>query len=159
MSEIIKVINKPSHNFFADQVVRTLGMVVKNEGSFDAGTAVVREWLEKIKAPQLNAYQMFDGSGLAADNFIQPQQMCHVLRYMRNSPKLGKIFFESLPIGGKESGLRKRMQWDCTKGNVHCENGLHIQRALTLRIRYRCRWRGTCFFNDLQQVRRIHERS
>ncbi len=123
MSEIIRVINKPSHNFFADQVVRTIGMIKEGEGSFEAGTRAVAKWLEKIGASDTHTFRMYDGSGLAAYNLVQPQQVCQVLQHMRHNPNLGRIFHDSLPIAGKESGLRNRMKWPSTEGNVHAKTG------------------------------------
>jgi serine-type D-Ala-D-Ala carboxypeptidase/endopeptidase (penicillin-binding protein 4) len=83
LRELVKVVNKGSHNFFADQILRTIGLQRAQEGSFAAGAKAVRDWLEAIGAPQPDAFKMHDGSGLARNSVVQPQQTCHVLRRIR----------------------------------------------------------------------------
>jgi D-alanyl-D-alanine carboxypeptidase/D-alanyl-D-alanine-endopeptidase (penicillin-binding protein 4) len=123
LREIVAVINRPSHNFFADQVVRTLGRVEAGEGSFAAGTRVVAAWLERIGAPQPDAFRMYDGSGLARRSLVQPRQITHLLRYMHQKENLRDAFLASLPVGGEHGTLAKRLTDPATKGNVHAKTG------------------------------------
>jgi serine-type D-Ala-D-Ala carboxypeptidase/endopeptidase (penicillin-binding protein 4) len=122
MSELVKVVNKPSHNFFADQILRTLGARKLGEGSFEAGAKVVKAWLKDIGAPQPETVQMFDGSGLARDDFVQPRQICCILRHMQSS-KAAAVFVESLPIAAEDGTLETRMTGPSTKGKVHAKTG------------------------------------
>lgn len=122
LGEIAKVINKPSHNFFADQALRTLGLRKLGEGSYEAGAQVVREWLANIGAPQPDAFQMFDGSGLARGGFVQPRQTCHLLRYMRKSPAF-RAFYDSLPIAGVDGTIESRMKAANLKGRLRAKTG------------------------------------
>lgn len=123
LRELIKVINKPSHNFFADQILRTLGARRGEAGSFEAGARVVREWLKTIGVAQPETIQMYDGSGLARDDFVQPRQVCDLLRYMRQSEKTGPPFIESLPIGGGDGTLSERLRDPVTNGRVRAKTG------------------------------------
>lgn len=131
MSELIAIVNKPSHNFFADQIIRTLGKIRKGEGSFDAGTTVAQEWLGTIGAPAPDQLKMNDGSGMARRNVVQPRQTCALLRHMYSNERLRKPFYDSLPIAGVDGTIRSRMGAPPTKGNVHAKTGF-ITRARAL---------------------------
>jgi len=131
MAELVKVVNKPSHNFFADQILRTMGLQRRGTGSFDAGVEELRSWLTDIGVPQTQAIQMFDGSGLARDNLIQPRQMCHVLRHMAQPGPGHAEFVDSLPIAGIDGDLAGRMKDPPTYGNVRAKTG-YISNARTL---------------------------
>jgi D-alanyl-D-alanine carboxypeptidase/D-alanyl-D-alanine-endopeptidase (penicillin-binding protein 4) len=127
----VNVVNKPSHNFFADQILRTLGLQRRGVGSFAAGVEEVVAWLEEIGVPQTEAIQMFDGSGLARDNLIQPRQMCHLLRHMARPGRGHAAFVDSLPVAGVDGNLAERMKQPPTRGNVRAKTG-YISNARTL---------------------------
>lgn len=122
MAEQVAVINKVSHNFFADMVCRTMGLKEKNEGSFSAGTAVVKEWAAATGMPQAASLSINDGSGLAHTNWVQPQQMTHLLRHMDSSPARD-AFRKSLGIAGVDGWLQNRMNEPETKGRVLAKTG------------------------------------
>lgn len=96
MSEICAVINKVSHNFFADQVIRTLGYKVGTEGSFDEGTRVVKEWLQSRGIPNTEMFQQVDGSGLSTSNRFAPEQATALYRSLYTDERLAKPFLASL---------------------------------------------------------------
>ncbi|MDK2970455.1 MAG: hypothetical protein PWP23_210 [Candidatus Sumerlaeota bacterium] len=98
MSALCDVVNDVSHNFFADQIVRTLGYKLGEAGSFKEGTRITREWLKEIGTPQADVVEMQDGSGLAYTNIVQPRQFTHVLRYMRTKSPVGSAFYDTLDV-------------------------------------------------------------
>jgi D-alanyl-D-alanine carboxypeptidase/D-alanyl-D-alanine-endopeptidase (penicillin-binding protein 4) len=100
MSEVVKVINRRSQNFYAEQVLKTLGAEVKGKGSFGAGVEAVQEFLHKedIYKP---GNIMIDGSGLSYLNRVSAHQLVDLMRFM-NGYKEGVVFFDSLPRGGQE---------------------------------------------------------
>lgn len=109
MSEIVKVINRRSQNFYAEQVLKTLGAEVKDEGSFEAGAEAVQEFLHKedIYKP---GHILIDGSGLSYLNRVSAHQLVDLLRFM-DGHKEGAVFFDSLPIGGQAgASLRTRFR-------------------------------------------------
>lgn len=122
LSEQAAVVNIVSHNFFADMMVRTLGMKAKGEGSFSAGTKVVTEWLAEIGAPEADKARILDGSGLANQNFVQPRQMTAVLRHMDTSPAR-EAFRGSLAIAGETGWVKNRLTGPETKGRVIVKTG------------------------------------
>ena len=123
MKELVKVVNKISHNFFADQILLALGARVSGTGDFTGGAAAVREWLRQIGAPEPEHFQMLDGSGLARRDSVQPRQTCLVLRHMRNSTKAGAAFVESLPVGNIDGTLGERLKDPSTRGKVKAKTG------------------------------------
>ncbi len=123
LSETLKVINRVSHNFFADMVLRTVGHEMENEGSFAAGASVVEDWLEEIGAPQPDGFNIVDGSGLAANNIIQPRQMTYLLRYMRNEAEHGEPFIESMSSAGESGWIKRRMKGTALEGKIRAKTG------------------------------------
>jgi serine-type D-Ala-D-Ala carboxypeptidase/endopeptidase (penicillin-binding protein 4) len=123
LKDLIKVVNKPSHNFFADQILCTLGRQRFGTGDFATGAKAVSAWLEQIGVPEHQTFQMRDGSGLARGNAFQPRQICHVLRHMRQSEKVADSFVESLPIADVDGTLSQRLKHSSTRGNVKAKTG------------------------------------
>jgi len=110
LSKMIEVVNRNSHNFFAEQILKTLGKQVMGEGSFDAGTQVVRRYLERIGV-DCRGLNLADGSGLSRLDRATPAQFVAVLRAVNRSAD-GPVFRETLPQGGKTGSLRKRFLAD-----------------------------------------------
>lgn len=123
MKEICFQINNLSHNFFADQVLRTLGMEVKHSGSFESGCDAVKEWFTSKEVPRPETLKMYDGSGLSSGNVIQARQMVEMLRVMKNDSPAGNDFYESLSICGKDGYLKKRMGEEAMAGRVRAKTG------------------------------------
>jgi len=121
LAELIKVVNKPSHNFYAEQLLKTMGALKKDEGSFGGGTTFVAGWLNSIGVPS-EGLIMADGSGLSRMNVVSPNSVATLLRYMFRHKKFG-YFYESLPIAGVDGSLKSRMASTAAQGNVHAKTG------------------------------------
>ncbi|MCD6385926.1 D-alanyl-D-alanine carboxypeptidase/D-alanyl-D-alanine-endopeptidase [Candidatus Sumerlaeota bacterium] len=122
LRKLIRVVNKPSQNFYADMLLKTLGAEFKGIGGFETGGEVVKEFLRSIGMPDVESFRMFDGSGLSRRNLVQPRQTVYLLRYMIRHP-YGKYFYESLPIAGVDGTLRGRMRDSPAANNVHAKTG------------------------------------
>lgn len=127
LSQLVICTNKPSNNFYADMLLRKVGDVCGDDATFAGGEGVIRRWLAEIGVPDLEVFQMFDGSGLARRDTVEPQQLCHVLRYLYGRD-YGSVFYQSLPIAGVDPDLFHRMTEPPLQGNVHAKTGL-IQNA------------------------------
>jgi D-alanyl-D-alanine carboxypeptidase/D-alanyl-D-alanine-endopeptidase (penicillin-binding protein 4) len=135
LPEILKAVNKTSHNFFADQLLKTLGAMKKNRGDFEAGAEAVREWLQSIGAPGASDFTMLDGSGLAHRNLIQPAQACAALRAMHHHPAWRGPFWDSIAIAGVDGDLNHRMKEPPLKNNLRAKTGYIGQvRSLSGRV-------------------------
>jgi D-alanyl-D-alanine carboxypeptidase/D-alanyl-D-alanine-endopeptidase (penicillin-binding protein 4) len=120
MIEIVRVINKLSQNFFAEQVLKTLGAVFEGEGSFDEGADVVRDVLEDYDLPTHNL-RIYDGSGLSRRNTVTAQLTAELLVAMHDHPRFEE-YYESLLIAGTDGDTR-RLDTPAARGNVHSKTG------------------------------------
>lgn len=107
LTEIIKVINKRSQNFFAECVLKTLGQELKAQGSFEGGVSVILDFLREIGIPE-NQFKIYDGSGLSYMNLLTPNCLIKILEYMYQSPNFSD-FYESMAIPGIDKGVERRM--------------------------------------------------
>ena len=99
LSILVYVINKKSQNHYAEQVVKMLGAETRKDGSWQSGTAEVKEWLTtKIGVPP-NEFYPVDGSGMSRDNRASAAAFVSLLRYMWKSP-WREEFVSSLPYSG-----------------------------------------------------------
>jgi D-alanyl-D-alanine carboxypeptidase/D-alanyl-D-alanine-endopeptidase (penicillin-binding protein 4) len=122
LSEIIKIVNKPSQNFYADMFLKTLGRRFRGEGSFESGALVVKDFLKNIGAPDVESIRMNDGSGLSRRDLVQPRQTLHLLQYMATRPDF-EAFYDSLAIAGVDGTIGGRMNEPPAKNNVHAKTG------------------------------------
>jgi D-alanyl-D-alanine carboxypeptidase/D-alanyl-D-alanine-endopeptidase (penicillin-binding protein 4) len=99
LSTLVYVINKKSQNHYAEQVLKMIGAEERKQGSWEAGTAEVKEWLTtKIGVPA-GEFHPVDGSGMSRDNKASANAFISLLRYMWKSP-WREEFVSSLPYTG-----------------------------------------------------------
>jgi len=121
LSEILKVINKNSHNFYAEQLLKVIGFEKEGFGSIENGIHVIKEFFGKIGInPEMMI--MVDGSGLSRLNLITPNQMTDLLTYIFNKDEF-KVFYESLPVAGVDGTLGRRMRKSKAENNVRAKTG------------------------------------
>jgi D-alanyl-D-alanine carboxypeptidase/D-alanyl-D-alanine-endopeptidase (penicillin-binding protein 4) len=99
LNVIVYVINKKSQNTYAEQLIKILGAEQKHDGSWAAGTAVVKEWLTGKLGVSPDEFSPADGSGMSRDNRASASAFVHLLRYMWKSPHR-EDFVSSLPYSG-----------------------------------------------------------
>lgn len=102
--EILRVVNKESHNLFAETVGKTLGRVVLGDGSFQGGAEAVRRFLVEEAGVPAEEVRIRDGSGLSPGNGISPGALLQVLHYMAESPHWDELW-STLP----EAGVRREL--------------------------------------------------
>lgn len=118
--ELVRVVNKRSQNFFAEQILKTLGAVIDEEGSFDDGGDVVEELLEDFGISTRSVY-IADGSGLSRNNVVTPRATTELLVAMRSHPAFDD-YYDSLLIAGQD-GDPRRMRSPAAVANVHTKTG------------------------------------
>jgi D-alanyl-D-alanine carboxypeptidase/D-alanyl-D-alanine-endopeptidase (penicillin-binding protein 4) len=119
--ELIRVVNKGSHNFYADQLFKTLGSEIKRNGDWRTASEVVKEWLRGIGVA-IDQISIYDGSGLSRVNLITPTSTAALLRHMYYHPEF-ELFYDSLPIAGVDGTLKRRMKGTAAEGNVRAKTG------------------------------------
>ncbi len=134
LSELVKVINKRSHNLYADQLLKTLAVHAAPDtaGSHPGGIDAA---MKTFAAAQVDTsrIRMVDGSGLSYMNLVTPQMTTRLLRYMwaHPNPAVFPAFDASLPIGGVDGSLSGRFAEGAARGNVRAKTGF-ITGARTL---------------------------
>ncbi len=120
LSEVIRHTNKESDNLYAELILRTLGKdrgsiapdpdARKNQtrGDDEAGTAVVRRWLE-TKGISTRGLAIRDGSGLSRLDLITPESTARLFATMTQS-NAATAFYDSLPIAGHDGTLTGRLK-------------------------------------------------
>ena len=121
LSEVVKVVNTRSQNFYAEQLLRTMGAEVRGRGSAGSGIAAVDEFLRNEVRVAPGAIYMVDGSGLSLLNLVTPHAIVQLLAHMAEHP-YAREFYQSLQVPGEDvrSG---RLDEPLTRGNVHAKTG------------------------------------
>jgi D-alanyl-D-alanine carboxypeptidase/D-alanyl-D-alanine-endopeptidase (penicillin-binding protein 4) len=129
LKDIVKIINKKSHNMYAEHLLKTVGAHaswdgIPRPGSAQRGSRAIKEFLRRIGA-DTEPIIIVDGSGLSRINKITPAAMVRILEYMWNhpNPEVRDAFYNSLSIAGIDGTLKKRMKSYPTMGNVHGKTG------------------------------------
>lgn len=119
LSEIIKVVNKNSHNLYAETLLKTLGSEGGGQGSVSQGSEVERDIALEMG---LGEVELFDGCGLSRRNEVSPLQVVTLLRFMHQQPYWG-AFYNSLAIGGVDGTLGGRLSHPDLHGRVYAKTG------------------------------------
>lgn len=119
--EIIKVINKDSHNFYAEQLLKVIGYEKARFGSVENGVRQLKYFLRDIG---INPETMIiaDGSGLSRLNLITPKQVVDLLSAFYKM-ELFPYFYQSFPIAGIDGSLALRMRKSKAENNVRGKTG------------------------------------
>jgi D-alanyl-D-alanine carboxypeptidase/D-alanyl-D-alanine-endopeptidase (penicillin-binding protein 4) len=108
LAHVIGPILGTSQNWFAEQLVKTLGRERRGEGSWKAGLAVEREFLTSVVGIDPSAFVLRDGSGLSGGNLITPHALVQLLAFAREMPN-ADVFRQALPVSGRSGSLRARL--------------------------------------------------
>ncbi|WP_234110537.1 D-alanyl-D-alanine carboxypeptidase/D-alanyl-D-alanine-endopeptidase [Chryseobacterium sp. R2A-55] len=89
---------RKSVNFYGETFIKTLGKEKKNEASFDAGTAYLKEfWKARGINPAMINFA--DGSGLSPQNYVSARAEVQSLLWSRKQPWFNE-FFDGFPVQG-----------------------------------------------------------
>ncbi len=118
MEEILSRCNSDSQNLYAEALIKRLGHeVTKEPGSWTTGASVVRMVMAQELGPELTRSTVItDGSGLTRDDRVAAATLTRWLKALRENPKAGAGFMESLS-GPGEGSLRRRF----SKSDLQCE--------------------------------------
>ncbi len=117
---------KLSNNMHAEHLTKTMGREQSGSGSWEAGLAVTRSYLRRIKVP-VDDLRLRDGSGLTRSNRITGQAMATLLYKVRREPWFD-TFYASLPVAGNRERmvggtLRNRMNGTRAANNARAKTG------------------------------------
>lgn len=120
LKEIATVVNKVSHNLWADHLMFQLAHAQYKRADWDMGVKSLHEfWSEAI--PEFSGL-FFDGSGLSPFNAFSARDMVEVLRYLDTSEK-SEVFKQSLSVAGMDGTLKSILRENEFKGKVIGKSG------------------------------------
>jgi len=110
MRDIIAVILRPSQNWVAEQVLKSLGATFGDEGSWRGGIAVEQWFLYDVVGVDSGAINLRDASGMSAQNLLSPDAIATMLLHARAQP-WSDAFRDALAAPGlEESTLSGRLR-------------------------------------------------
>jgi D-alanyl-D-alanine carboxypeptidase/D-alanyl-D-alanine-endopeptidase (penicillin-binding protein 4) len=118
---ILQELNKNSNNFYAEQILKTIGLEIYNFGTVDNGVKACKELFNTMGINPDNIV-MADGSGLSRLDLVTPRYIVNLLTYMSKSDEF-QSFYDSLPIAGVDGTLIDRMKKTPAENNVHAKAG------------------------------------
>jgi D-alanyl-D-alanine carboxypeptidase/D-alanyl-D-alanine-endopeptidase (penicillin-binding protein 4) len=123
LSEMVRIVNKFSHNLYAELLLRALGKLKGNDkiNTDEAGADVVKEFLHTVGI-DTSLLRIMDGSGLSRRALVSARATTQLLDYMSRQPNF-EIFQNSLPIAAIDGTLARRMAGTAAARNVHAKTG------------------------------------
>jgi serine-type D-Ala-D-Ala carboxypeptidase/endopeptidase (penicillin-binding protein 4) len=129
MREIVTAIQRPSQNWIAETVLKTLGAERSGYGTWTTGIAAERRWLLDVARLDSGSFSLRDASGLAPQNVMSPAAVVRLLDFARTQP-WGDDYRAALPapgmpgstLSGRLPGLEGRVQ--AKTGTISNVNGL-----------------------------------
>ena len=110
LADLLKLMNKPSDNWIAELVFKTIGAEVMGEpGTWKKGREAIAEFLGDIM-DEPPIHRFVDGSGLSRYNLLNAELLTRLLVYMYHNFEVMPEFLASLPIAGVDGTLKSRMQ-------------------------------------------------
>ncbi|MEO6725162.1 MAG: D-alanyl-D-alanine carboxypeptidase/D-alanyl-D-alanine-endopeptidase [Blastocatellia bacterium] len=133
LSEIIKVINKPSQNLHAELMLRQLGAGGRQSempelddfgrprATIARGNEARRQFLQRAGV-DVAPLSLRDGSGLARQDLVTPRATVRLLEFMQTHAH-ANAFRESLTVAGVDGTLERRMRDTAAAGNLRGKTG------------------------------------
>ena len=121
LPQLIAPVLQTSQNWFAEQLLKTIGRHAEGEGSWKAGLAAERRFLTDVVGIDSSAFRLRDASGLSSGNLLTPRALVQILAYMDSTPRLAPAR-AALPVAGASTGsLRARLE--DLRGRVAAKTG------------------------------------
>ncbi|MGI6242141.1 MAG: D-alanyl-D-alanine carboxypeptidase/D-alanyl-D-alanine endopeptidase [Prevotella sp.] len=123
IDQILMRMMKESDNLYAEAMFYQLAAATGNHpASAKSARAVIRQLVDKLGLDG-SRYQFADGSGLSLYNYVSAELETRLLRYAYHNENIYNHLLPSLPIAGQDGTLKRRMQSQFTRGNVHAKTG------------------------------------
>ena len=121
VGNLVTVINQESNNFFAEHLIKHIGLAKYHNGSDESGaTAIAEFW--KTKGMDTGGLYIFDGCGISRYNAVTVRQLVFILQHMRRSPWYD-VFYNSLPLAGTTGTLRNKFRETPMEGQLRAKTG------------------------------------
>lgn len=126
LSELLVPLMKLSNNVIAEVLVKEMGKVVKDEGSWEKGLAVVEEQLLNFGL-NIETLKIRDGSGISSVTLLPPNEISKLL-YAVQKQDWYSTYIQSLPVAGADERmvggtLRNRMEEISNRVKIQAKTG------------------------------------
>ncbi len=121
LRELIQILNKKSHNLYAETLLFTIGRASLGDGSYSGGTSALSAYLREVVGLEESEFRVEDGSGLSASNRTTASGLVALLRHVSRNED-ADVFWASLPEAGNRRELR-RMYQSPAAGNLRAKTG------------------------------------
>ena len=121
LADIIKVINKHSHNLAAEMLFKTIAKENTGEGSYEKAAEYMRKFIARMGIMPENC-SIVDGSGLSRLNLMSAQQQTTLLSTIYRS-SMRDSFYASLAVPGEKGTLSNRLTKSLAEKHVHAKTG------------------------------------
>jgi D-alanyl-D-alanine carboxypeptidase/D-alanyl-D-alanine-endopeptidase (penicillin-binding protein 4) len=105
MSTLVRLMNKPSDNFFAEVLLKDLAWQARGVGTTRTGARLAAGFARRLGAPA----RLVDGSGLSRGNRASPRRVVRLLAAMAGRDEYD-AFAASLAVPGRDGTLKNRMR-------------------------------------------------
>ena len=122
VAQLLDLMLPPSDNFFAETLIKDLGVRFGGAGTTAAGAAVVKQ---TIAAAFGLHPQVVDGSGLSRADRTSAQQVVALLTALAPTPD-GAVLRSGLPVAGRSGTLEHRMRSTAAAGRCQAKTGTLI---------------------------------
>ena len=123
MDQILHKMMKDSDNLYAESMYYQIAASTDDRpASAKSARNVERQLVRKIGLDP-SRYKFADGSGLSLYNYLSAELETMLLRYAYRNENIKVHLMQSLPIGGVDGTLKKRMKNSFTHGNVKAKTG------------------------------------
>ena len=105
MATLVRLMNKPSDNFFAEVLTKDLAWQARGQGTTSMGARLAAGFARRLGARA----RLVDGSGLSRGNRASPHRVVRLLSAMSRRDEYDALV-ESLPVAGRDGTLKDRMR-------------------------------------------------
>jgi serine-type D-Ala-D-Ala carboxypeptidase/endopeptidase (penicillin-binding protein 4) len=119
MATLVRLMNKPSDNFFGEMLLKNLAMQARGVGTTKAGARLAAGYARRLGAP----VRIADGSGLSRGNRASPHRVVRLLTAMVEEEELFDAWYASLAVAGRDGTLKTRMRSGTARGRCRGKTG------------------------------------
>ncbi|MFH1052633.1 MAG: D-alanyl-D-alanine carboxypeptidase/D-alanyl-D-alanine-endopeptidase [bacterium] len=121
LSEIIKIINRESHNLAAEMLLKTIAREITGFGSTENGIEQVKKYLGRI-GQSTDKIFIADGSGLSRLNMLTPNLLITILNNIYKSEHRN-LFWLSLAAPSENGTMKRRLTKTAAEKRVRAKTG------------------------------------
>lgn len=123
IDQILMRMLKQSDNLYAEAMFYQLAAATGNRPATAQGArGMIKQLVNKIGCDG-SRYRFADGSGLSLYNYVSAELEVRLLRHAYKNENIFNHLLPALPIAGVDGTLKRRMQSQFTRGNVHAKTG------------------------------------